>query len=114
MPRVKRGKTHLKHRRNILKLTKGYKWGRKSKLKLAKFAVTKAGAYAYRDRRVRKREMRALWQVRLNAAVRESGMSYSAFMDRVHKKGVALDRKSLSMLALERPAVFKKIVEMVK
>ena len=80
MPRVKRGVIHSKNRRNILKQTKGYKWGRKKLIKLAKTAVNKAGAYAYRDRRAKKRTARALWQVQINAAAREHGLSYSKFM----------------------------------
>lgn len=114
MPRVKRGTHHVKRRTNILKKAKGYRWGRKSKLKLAQTAVAKAGKYAYRDRRAKKRTMRALWQVRLNAAVRESGMSYSAFIAAAKRKGVALDRKVLSSVAADRPEVFRKIVEAVK
>ena len=114
MPRVKRGVHHVKRRKNILKKAKGYKWGRKSKLKLAKTAVSKAGKYAYRDRRVKKRTMRSLWLVKLNAAVREAGMSYSSFIDKAKKKGIVLDRKVLALLAEKHPAVFKKIVEAVK
>ncbi|TAL19951.1 50S ribosomal protein L20 [Patescibacteria group bacterium] len=114
MPRVKRGIHHVKRRRNILRKAKGYKWGRKSKLKLAKIAVIKAGKYAYRDRRTRKRDFRALWLVRLNAALRPLGLSYSAFMAKVKKNGVALDRKSLAALAEKHPTVFQKIVENIK
>lgn len=114
MPRVKRGVHHVKRRANILKKAKGYKWGRKSKLKLAQTAVAKAGKYAYRDRRAKKRDMRGLWQVRLNAAVREEGMSYSTFISAAKKKGLVLDRKVLSTVAADHPAVFKKIIEAVK
>jgi large subunit ribosomal protein L20 len=114
MPRIKRGTHHVKRRRNILKRAKGYRWGRKSKLKLAQTAVVKAGKYAYRDRRVKKRVMRSLWLVRLNAAVRESGLSYSVFIAKAKKKGLALDRKSLAALAAKHPAVFRKVVESVR
>lgn len=114
MPRVKRGVHHVKRRQNILKKAKGYKWGRKSKLKLAKTAVAKAGKYAYRDRRVKKREMRGLWLVKLNAAIRPLGLSYSKFAALATKKGLALDRKVLSTIAEKHPAVFAKIVEAVK
>lgn len=114
MPRVKRGVHHVKRRKNILKKAKGYKWGRKSKLKLAKTAVAKAGKYAYRDRRAKKRSMRSLWLVRLNAAVRESDMSYSAFISQIKKKGIVMDRKVLSTIAAKHPAVFKKIIEAVR
>jgi large subunit ribosomal protein L20 len=114
MSRVKRGVHHVKRRRNILKKAKGYKWGRKSKLKLAKTAVAKAGKYAYRDRRAKKRSVRALWLVRLNAALRETGMSYSVFMDKIKKKGSVLDRKVLAAVAEKHPEIFKKLVEAVK
>lgn len=114
MPRVKRGVHHAKRRRNILKKAKGFKWGRKSKLKLAITAVRKAGKYAYRDRRVKKREFRALWLVRMNAAVREAGMSYSKFMGAVKKAGITLDRKSLATLAAQKPAVFAKLLASLK
>lgn len=110
MPRVKRGVHHSKRRRNVLARTKGMKWGRKSKLKLAKTAAVKAGAYAYRDRRTKKRDFRALWQVRINAAARENGISYAALMGKLKKAGVALDRKSLADLAANHPAVFAKVV----
>ena len=114
MPRVKRGTHHVKRRRNILAKTKGYMWGRKSKIKLAIPAALKAGAYAYRDRRNKKRSFRRLWQVRINAAVRPLGLSYSRFMDMVHKAHVELDRKTLSNLAMKQPAVFEAIVTAVK
>jgi large subunit ribosomal protein L20 len=89
-------------------------WGRKSKITLAKTAATKAGAYAYRDRRRRKRDFRALWQIRINAASREHGLSYSRFMSALKKKHIELDRKILADLAANAPTVFAKIVEMVK
>jgi len=114
MPRVKRGTQHTKRRKNILSKAKGYRWGRKSKLRLARIAVLKAGVYAYRDRRNKKRDFRRLWQIRINAAVRPLGMSYSAFMGGLKKAGIALDRKILSNLAKDNPAVFAKIVEEVK
>ncbi len=114
MPRVKRGTTHLKKRKKLLKATKGYKWGRKSKVKLAKAAAAKAGAYALRDRRAKKRVNRRLWQVRLNAAVRERGLTYSQFIHLLKDKQIELDRKVLSQIALEYPKVFDKIVELVK
>lgn len=114
MPRVKRGVHHSKRRRNILKKVKGFEGGRKSLIKLAKVAATKAGAYAYRDRRVKKRLNRANWQVRINAAVRPLGLSYSAFTGSLKKKEIGLDRKILATLADEYPAVFARIVEAVK
>jgi len=111
MPRVKRGKSHLKRRKNILAKTKGYMWGRKSKIKLAKVAVIKAGVNAYRDRRLKKRDMRALWQVRISAAAKAAGTSYSKLMGAFKKAGVGLDRKVLSELATKHPAVFAKLME---
>lgn len=111
MPRVKRGKTHLKRRKNLLAQTKGYMWGRKSKIKLAKVAVLKAGRYAFRDRRAKKRDFRQLWQVRINAAARELGVSYSKLMDALKKADVTLDRKMLSKLAQEYPEVFASVVK---
>lgn len=114
MPRVKRGIQHAKRRRNLLAKTKGMMWGRKSKIKLARTAELKAGAYAFRDRRAKKRVMRSLWQVRLNAAVRPLGLSYSRFIDGIHKAGIELDRKIMSTLAKDRPEVFAAIVAEVK
>jgi len=114
MPRVKRGTIHTKTRRNVLKRAKGYKWGRKKLIKLAKTATTKAGAYAYRDRKTKKRTNRRLWQIQLNAAVREHGLSYSKFIAGLKKAKIELDRKVLSELAKTQPKVFAKIVEQVK
>ncbi len=114
MPRVKRGTQHTKRRKNVLSKTKGMMWGRKSKLRLARVAALKAGVYAYRDRRRKKRDFRRLWQIRINAAVRPLGMNYSAFMNGLKKAGIALDRKILAGLAKDNPNVFEKIVESVK
>jgi len=114
MSRIKGGKLHSKRRRNILKLTKGYKWGRKNKIKTAKTAARKAGAHAFRDRRVKKRTNRGLWLIRINAAVRELGLSYSVFMDKLKKKDVLINRKMLSELAKDDPKIFTKVVEFVK
>lgn len=105
---------HAKRRRNLLAKTKGMMWGRKSKIKLARVAELKAGVYAFRDRRAKKRSFRQLWQVRLNAALRPLGMSYSRFMDGIHKAGIELDRKILSTLAKDQPKVFEAIVAQVK
>jgi large subunit ribosomal protein L20 len=114
MPRVKRGKHHLKHRKNLLKQVKGYRWGRKSKIKLARVAMLKAGVYAYRDRRAKKRLARQLWQVKINAASRDNGLSYSKLSGALKKAKIDLDRKILADLAENHPAVFAKIVEAVK
>ncbi|MFA6511577.1 MAG: 50S ribosomal protein L20 [Patescibacteria group bacterium] len=112
--RVKRGTSHVKRRRNLLKKAKGFSWGRKSHIKKAKTAVTKAGVHAYRDRRRKKREKRALWQIRLNAAARQEGMTYSQFIHALKIKEIALNRKVLSEIAMDEPAVFAEIVKKVK
>ena len=114
MPRVKRGVSHVKRRRNLLKLTKGYRHGRNCQIKRAKVAALKAGRYAYRDRRKQKSLNRNLWCIKLNAALRPLGTTYSKFIDALKKKNVELDRKVLSGLAEKQPAVFAKIVESVK
>ncbi|HBV33408.1 TPA: 50S ribosomal protein L20 [Patescibacteria group bacterium] len=114
MPRVKRGVMHAKRVRNLRKRTKGFKWGRKSKVTLIKVAARRAGVYAYRDRRNKKREFRKLWNVKLNAAVREHGLSYSKFIYLLKQAKVSLNRKVLAELAEYHPVVFAKVVEMVK
>ena len=114
MPRVKRGKVRTKKRRAVLKQTKGYKWGRKNLIRQAKTAVKKAGNYAFRDRRAKKRTNRRLWQVRLNAALRQHNLTYSKFIGLLKKNKIELDRKVLSELAQKDPEIFKKIVEKVK
>lgn len=112
--RVKRGKAHLKRRKHLLKEARGYKWGRKKKIKLAKVAIWKAGVYAYRDRRRKKREFRQLWQIKINAACREHGLNYSKFINGLKKKNIELDRKILAQLAQNYSEIFKKIVEIAK
>lgn len=114
MSRVKRGKSHLKRRKKLLKLTKGYKWGRKSKIKLAKTAAVKAGVYAYVGRRLKKRQFRRVWQIRINGALREKGLSYSKFAGALKKANIQLNRKILSELAVNYPKIFEKIIEAVK
>lgn len=113
MPRVKRGILHSKRRKNLLKSVKGYKWGRKNKIKLAKVAIVKAGASAYRDRRKKKRDFRALWNIKINAALRARRTTYSRFMGHVKDKNFEIDRKILSQLAQDHPKIFDKIVERV-
>ena len=111
MSRVKRGVTsHARHKK-VLSKAKGYYGRRKNTIKVAKQAVTKAGQYAYRDRRARKRNFRALWIQRINAGVREHGLTYSQFMNGLKKAGIELDRKVLSDLAISEPASFKGLVE---
>ncbi|MCX6785146.1 MAG: 50S ribosomal protein L20 [Candidatus Komeilibacteria bacterium] len=111
MTRIKRGIIHLKKRRNILTKAKGFRWGRKNKVKLAKTAVRKAGTNAYRDRKNNKRAKRGLWQVKINAAARTQNISYSKLIDQLKKKGIILDRKILATLAEKYPTVFEKIVK---
>ena len=114
MPRVKRGVIHLKNRRKILSGTKGFMWGRKSKISLAKIARTKAGAHAYRGRKLKKRLNRGIWQLRIGAAARTLGTSYSQLIGHLRKAEVTIDRKILARLAADHPAVFAKIVEVAK
>ena len=114
MPRVKRGKTHVAKRKRLFAQAKGFRWGRKNTIKLAKTAVIKAGVHAYRGRKEKKRTNRALWQIRINAAVRPHGLSYSKFINLLKKKNIGLDRKVLSELAAKHPSIFDKIVEEVK
>lgn len=114
MPRVKRGVQHVKRRKGLMKRVKGFEAGRKNLIKLAQTADTKAGAHAYRDRRVKKRLTRQLWQVKINAAVRMFDMSYSAFIGALKKNQIAIDRKVLSQIAQNYPDVFAKIVNEVK
>ncbi|MBI4239526.1 50S ribosomal protein L20 [Candidatus Uhrbacteria bacterium] len=113
MPRVKRGTLHLKKRKKLLKAVKGYKWGRKKTIKLARPAMLKAGAYAYRDRRAKKRSFRSLWQIQISAACKELGLSYSKFINKLKVANVEVDRKILSQIARENPTIFAKIVKKV-
>lgn len=110
MSRIKRGAERIKRRKNILKQAKGYNWGRKSKIKLAKVAIKKAGVYAYRDRKINKRNARGLWQININAGARQLGLSYSKFIDSLKKTNINLDRKILATLADKHPQIFKQIV----
>ena len=114
MPRVKRGVMHTKTRNNVLKHTKGFKWGRKSKISLARTAKMKAGQHAYNSRKTKKRDIRGIWQININAAVRELGMSYSAFMGALKKKDIKLNRKMLAEIAKTEPKIMEKIFEMAK
>ena len=114
MVRVKRGKTAHKRRKHILKYAKGFRWGRKSKYRLAKDALYHAWEYAYRDRRTKKREFRKLWQTQINAACRKLGISYSKFIAGLKKNKIELDRKILSNLSQKHPEIFEKIVEKAK
>ncbi len=111
MPRVKRGVVaHARHKK-ILDKAKGYRGARSKILRVAKQAVTKAGQYAYRDRRQRKRQFRALWIARINAGARENGMSYSVFMNGLKKASIEIDRKVLSDIAIFDKPAFATLVE---
>ncbi len=111
MARVKRGVTaHARHKK-IIKAAKGYYGRRKNTFRTANAAVEKAGVYNYRDRKVRKREFRALWIQRINAAVRDFGLTYSTFVNGLNKAEIEIDRKVLADLAVREPAAFKAIVE---
>ena len=114
MPRVKRSIIHLKKRRSLKKSAKGYRHGRKNQIKSARVAVLKAGNYAYRDRKAKKRTFRGLWHIKLNAALHEYELSYSKFMHLLKTKNIALDRKVLAQLAENHADLFKKLVEKVK
>jgi len=114
MPRIKRGTVARKRRKKILKLAKGY-YGAKSKLfRVAKQQVMKSLSYAYRDRRQRKRDFRKLWIARINAAARNSGISYSRFINGLKKADVQINRKVLADLAVNDKAAFAQLVEVAK
>lgn len=114
MPRVKNSVATRKRRKKILKLAKGY-FGSKSKLfRVANQQVMKSLAYAYRDRKARKRDFRKLWITRINAAARNNGLSYSRFMDGLKKAGVEINRKMLADLAVNDPDAFSKLVKVAK
>lgn len=111
MPRVKRGTTAHKKRERLLKYTKGFRWGRKSKERAAKEALLHAWSHAFRGRKEKKRDFRKLWNVQINAAARAQDISYSRLMSELKKKNIKLDRKILADLAKNEPAVFKKVIE---
>jgi len=111
MARVKRGVTARRKHKKVLKQAKGYYGNRSKNWRIANQAVIKAGQYAYRDRRVRKREFRALWVARINAAARAHGLSYSRFMHGLRNAGVELDRKVIAHLALTDEGAFAALVE---
>jgi len=114
MPRVKRGVTARASHKKVLDAAKGYRGRRKNVFRIANEAVMKAGQYAYRDRRQRKRQFRALWIARINAAAREHGMTYSVFMNGLKKAQVEVDRKVLADLAVLDKDAFAKIAVQVK
>jgi len=114
MARVKRGVTARRRHKKIIKLAKGYYNARRKVFRVAKQAVTKAAQYAYIGRKQRKRQFRSLWIVRINAAARNHGMSYSRFMNGLLKAGVTLDRKALADIAIHDPIAFGAIAEQAK
>ena len=114
MPRVKRGVTARARHKKIIDQAKGYRGRRKNVYRVAKQAVMKAGQYAYRDRRQRKRQFRTLWIARINAAARAEGMSYSVFMNGLKKAAIDIDRKVLADLAVFDKAAFQQIVGQAK
>jgi large subunit ribosomal protein L20 len=114
MPRVKRGVTARARHKKILDLAKGYRGRRKNVYRIAKEAVMKAGQYAYRDRRQRKRQFRTLWIARINAAAREQGLSYSVFMNGLKKASINIDRKVLADIAVFDKLAFAQIVVQAK
>ena len=114
MPRVKRGVTARARHKKVLELAKGYRGRRKNVYRIAKQAVMKAGQYAYRDRRAKKREFRALWIVRINAAAREFGMTYSTLINGLKKSAIDVDRKVLADLAVHDKSAFGQIAEQAK
>jgi len=114
MTRVKRGKTSNRKREKLLKYTKGFKWGRKSKERAAKEALLHAWSHAFRGRKEKKRDYRRLWQTQINAGARINGLNYSKLISGLKKQNIILDRKILADLAINEPKVFEKIVEKVK
>lgn len=114
MPRVKRGVMTKKRHKNVLKAAKGFRWGRKNQFTKAKEALIKAGKYARRDRRAKKRTFRRLWITRLNTALRQNGMTYSKFIALATAKKMPIDRKILSEMAANHPKIFASFLEKVK
>lgn len=114
MTRVKRGTIAHKKREKLLKYTKGYRWGRKSKERAAKEALLHAWTHAFRGRKEKKRNFRQLWNVKINAGARNFGVKYSQLIAGLKKQNIKLDRKILADLAQNEPKVFEKIVEVIK
>ncbi len=114
MSRVKGGVFSQKRRRHLLKYTKGFRWGRKSKLRQAKEALFHAGRYSFRDRKAKKADFRQLWQIKIGAAAKLNNISYSKLMFALKQKNIFLDRKILAYLAENYQEIFKTIVEFVK
>lgn len=114
MPRIKRSVASRARRKKVLKSARGYYGARSRTFKVAKQAVIRAGQYAYRDRRQRKRQFRQLWIIRINAAAREHGLSYSRFINGLNNAGITVDRKVLADIAMHEPAAFAALAERAK
>jgi large subunit ribosomal protein L20 len=112
--RVKRGPAHVKRRKSLLKKTKGYRWGRKKMVKLARPAMLHAGVHAYRSRRLKKRSNRTLWNIQINAGARLHDITYSRFIHALHSAHIDLDRKILAELANNHPEIFAKVIASAK
>lgn len=114
MTRVKRGTTSIKRRRNVLRETKGFRWGRKSKERAAKEALLHAYTHAFHDRRKKKNVFRKLWQIKINAGARMHDLSYSKLINLLKEANIIIDRKILAQLAEKEPSVFLKIIDVAK
>lgn len=114
MPRVKRGKSKNKRRKNLLKHAKGFMWTRSTKYRQAKEALLHAWSFQFADRKKKKRNFRRLWQIKINAGARENGLSYSKLINNLKKAKIELDRKILADLAQHEPEIFKNIIETAK
>lgn len=112
--RTTKGAARNKSKRRLFRQAKGYRGGRKNLLRTVKETLVRAGAYAFRDRRVRKREFRKLWIIRINAATRQRGLRYSEFINGLKKAGIEMDRKTLSEMAIHDPTAFDKVVDEAK
>jgi large subunit ribosomal protein L20 len=114
MVRIKGGIASNKRRKHLLEYAKGYRWGRKNKIKRAKEALLHAWEYSFRDRKAKKREFRKLWELQINAACRKAGLPYNQFIAGMKKNKIGLDRKVLSILSQKNPEIFEKIVDKAK
>ncbi|MBN2033959.1 MAG: 50S ribosomal protein L20 [Deltaproteobacteria bacterium] len=114
MPRVKRGFKARQRRNKVLKAARGFRGGHSKLFKTAFITLSRARMFAYRDRRTRKRDFRNLWIMRINAAARQNGLSYSKFMGGLHKAGIDLDRKTLADMAVNDPTAFAQVANLVK
>lgn len=114
MPRVKRGFKTRQRRNKVLKAAKGFRGGHSKLYKTASITLDRARMFAYRDRRTRKRDFRSLWIMRINAAARQNGLSYSKFMGGLHRAGIDLDRKVLADMAVKDPTAFSQVANLVK